>query len=946
MSRKNCPSRLPLPGTLLACLLSALLAGCGGGSGTVQPAPQAPADISPYTPSPSSPDSEEQPTPPTPATIVPKSLSGSFEFGQTQVVGQNETRHAPKIAEGRNTLLMFTPETPIATTANVFVEAKANGVSLGRYYLAQPDKLPGFVDDRLSPTDLTRLSTSAWSVLMPAGWIRPDVTLSVGYDDTHPEENTVDAWRIETALPTLAAPVAFTVARAKFLLWGESNHNMDTVSAPKLTRDYFASLPVATLRTVDYAPARWDYAIVNPSNGAPAKASSAPEHTALGGGSFYGLLKQWSIMASMANTGRGLLTSVYGDSSPYSYGTYVGQGKYRNANGDYADMDDGGVAGGWTGWSAIWWGSDCSNGFIHEVGHSLTLAHFTGGTAQSWGIGSEYPLDGVYLPTHPQPFDTVRGAFRTWYRVNGGPVAGTSADGLDGKHDPMNGGESSNSQTCFPPYTAYHAEKAQNWMNNTPTFLNLDGQAGIYRWDAAASRYVSATPATNALTPERVNVPVATLIGTIAAASSPDARQIYPAMLAQSGNTFVMPDPFQSGLPSLYNNARYFVEVVYANGKRAYTLIPQTQITDPDKLVHFSMNVALDDRPVQATLYESAQPYPAITLAGSTALFTRPIDTQQPVPDVVTLGKDSMRQQSEVTLTSVCTQKTCRRDSVDVAWYPQDGTRLYFTAQDATVGATSAIANPEGKAMQLSVPMTGPDGAVHAVQVRASRTVNTADGYRALPANDNSPAPVPLQGNLQRLVLWVDSTDNPDLPTGTYTTAAPVKLDVHTVNDAGDTVVDEVSVNARIILPKYVDAGIDAPVYHGYTVPQSSVFFTTPDNRQGPTSGIWSYASAETLVRAFVRDTLSGTQATAVFRAQRLNCGLGGSRFSMNAAGYYGLGCEDGVQLRFVAADNPDLFSGHRYVTDHGNELVIDATGWHRGGLQERLAFRWDFVMP
>ncbi len=878
-----------------------------------------------------------------------KTLPGSFEFGQTQVVRENETRQAPQIIEGRSTLLMFTPETPSATTQNLFVEAKADGVSMGRYYMAQPDKLPGFVEDQVGPTDLPKLSTKAWSVLMPAGWIKPGVTLTVGYDDAHPEDNLVDAWRIEAALPPLAAPATFTVARAKFLLWGEANKSASTLAVKKLTRDYFAVMPVATLRTVDYTPARWDYIIWKPANGIPAKATSHAQYTSLGGGEFYGWMRQWAMRASMANTGRGLLTSILGDSSPYSYGTYVGQGLYRRSDGSYADMDDNGNAGDWTGWSAMWWGSECGNTFIHEVGHSMTLLHFDSGAAQSWGIASEYPLDGTYLPSHPQPFDTLRGAFRTWYRVNeGGAVAGTTANGLTGKRDPMvPWGENPDSQTCFTPYTAYHTAKAQRWMNTTPTLMSKDGVDGVYKWDAASRGYVATEPAADALKPAKVRVPVATLIGTLAAATSPDARQIYPAMLAQSGNTFMMPDPFQPDLPARYQGARYFLEIAYANGRREYTLIPQAEITDPNLLVHFSMNVALDDKPVQATLYQSAQPYPAITLAGSTALFTRPINTQQSVPAVVEIGKDSMRQAADVTLTSVCTAKTCRRDSVDVAWYPEDDTRLYFTASDANVGPTSAVSQPDGTPMRLTIPMKGPDGVTRSVIARASRTVNTPDGYRAFPANDSSPPPALLQGNLRRLVLWIDAADNAGLPSGSYTTSSYVKLNVHAVNSAGDTEIDEVAVRGNLIMPDVVNAGIDVPTYKGYTI-GSTIYFVTPDPKQGPSSRIWSFASNDTPVSAQVQDTVTGALTTAAFRAQRFQCGLTGWKFPMNSGSYWSASenCEYGIQLRFVPAENPGLVSGRRYVTVPGSELVIEARSWRDNSLVGRAAFRWDLVMP
>ena len=94
-----------------------------------------------------------------------------------------------------------------------------------------------------------------------------------------------------------------------------------------------------------------------------------------------------------------------------------------------------------------------------ELGHSQTLLHFTEGTAASWGIGAQYPQDGTHVATHPWGYDGTRRKLRTWYRVDAnGPVyQDVDAAELQGKRDPMNGGESAlsdadgNVLTCYPP---------------------------------------------------------------------------------------------------------------------------------------------------------------------------------------------------------------------------------------------------------------------------------------------------------------------------------------------------------------------------------------------------------------------------------------------------------------------------------------------------------------
>ena len=41
-------------------------------------------------------------------------LEGNLEFGQTHVIASDEARIAPRLIAGRETLLLFTPDAPIA----------------------------------------------------------------------------------------------------------------------------------------------------------------------------------------------------------------------------------------------------------------------------------------------------------------------------------------------------------------------------------------------------------------------------------------------------------------------------------------------------------------------------------------------------------------------------------------------------------------------------------------------------------------------------------------------------------------------------------------------------------------------------------------------------------------------------------------------------------------
>jgi hypothetical protein len=53
-------------------------------------------------------------------------------------------------------------------------------------------------------------------------------------------------------------------------------------------------------------------------------------------------------------------------------------------------------------------------------------------SAASWGIADQYPEDGVNEPWSPWGWHATTRRFRTWYRHE---------NVIQGKHDPMNGGE-------------------------------------------------------------------------------------------------------------------------------------------------------------------------------------------------------------------------------------------------------------------------------------------------------------------------------------------------------------------------------------------------------------------------------------------------------------------------------------------------------------------------
>ncbi|MDP6932987.1 MAG: M66 family metalloprotease, partial [Myxococcota bacterium] len=294
------------------------------------------------------------------------SWSGSLEFGQTHVTSVPETRHAPPVIAERESLLLFTPDDAIDETADVRVTAWEGQTQLGTLPAQAPTELPGILEQDLTDVELDPYSTQAWSVTLPWDWLREGVVLWIG-------TTTDDGVRVhEHELEGLGAPQRFTMTRSKIVLFGDESIDTSTHTAEQITRDYFGSLPVAELRWVDTTDWLVDEVVVETEDGYR-MVSSEEERTSLTTDtSRWAILKhQFALRMSAANTGRGLVLNEgwEGDSSPYSFGTSVVMGWVVDEEGTASDIDDAGVAAGWTGWTAMWV-DECGNTFIHEIGHS------------------------------------------------------------------------------------------------------------------------------------------------------------------------------------------------------------------------------------------------------------------------------------------------------------------------------------------------------------------------------------------------------------------------------------------------------------------------------------------------------------------------------------------------------------------------------------------------
>jgi len=652
------------------------------------------------------------------------------------------------------------------------------------------------------------------------------------------------------------------------------------------------------------------------------------------------LKHQLTLRMSMANTGRGLIRvgSGSGDSSPYSYGTALGLGWVRNADGAYADVNNSPHAAGWTGWSSLWLG-ECGNVFVHELGHSMTMLHFNAGTAAGWGIDDEYPQDGTNLFGHPWGFDSTRREFRTWYRVNSeGPVLDENGV-LTGKRDAMNGGESANSATCFPQYTGYHAWKAQDWAQQAATIAELGGEVGIYRWDEASASYLREAAEPDRQEPTAVDVPVLTMTGTLS--NDDTASQTYPPIRWSAGNVFELPDPSDPNLHSDFDGALWFLQISYGDGSMDRALIAEGDKSADPSLSLYSLNLEASRDPQQVDLYRADAAYPSLDPGQATLIHSRSIGAAtDPQPEMVRVGRGHLAN-GDLSLSELCTPGVdCGTRSRLSTW--RIGGEVLQLQDAGGAGGDPAHCLDEGEVLELEMAALR-DG-VHAetLRVHLQRVVRGSDGDISVPMNDISPwfeAP----DDEQSLLAWLPYEQNAQLPAGSYSSQGGLTI----LGSRGGQPLSSTVINAEVTVHPLIQVDL-ASEYEspGATTSDSSIYYLVADPEMGPQNRIWWGNGDATPLRVPVIDETTGDSAVLVLDSWKNACG---TRWNLNSGQSAGWGCAASVVLAVAASGNETLQSGHTYRSPGSSPLVTTAHRWHQPDarlLLETFAFELSYTVP
>ena len=859
-------------------------------------------------------------------------IDATISFAQTHVIAENETRWAPKLNRFRRTGIYVEGLESLEEDQDLRISAWRNDSLIGVLSVLPPSEQPQFLEQSLTDTALEPWYLSqAWYVQVPYAWVDSDISLKVGYDDG------TKLYQREIPWPELASDQPFTISRAKMVLFGEADFDTHTIANTQLSQDFFSVLPTSQLRWVDSSPWVLEEIVVNSLNGPVLVASEDERIAQTSDPDRWGILKLiFTHRMSLANIGQGTINTSYsGGNSPFSFGTSIGLGWVRNGDGNYVDLNNAPYSAGWTGWTSIWHG-ECGNVFNHEVGHSLTMAHFTTGAATSWGIDDEYPLDGTNLATHPWGFDSTRNMVRTWYRVDGNGVALDGNGEIIGKRDSMNGGESANAMTCFPQYTGYHAWKSQNWMNSTATIFNHNGQPSYVQWNPVNQSYDEIM--NEAWLPIlATDVPVATIVGSLG--NSLESFHLYPPMYWASGNFFDLASPVDAGLEALFDAAQYFVRVSFADGSSQDVLINHLQPTTSEMGL-FSFNIDLARHPIQMDLFQTADAYPNMDVNNATLLYTRSMEVPQELSSVVLSGQ-GYQANSKMTIENRCEAGiNCHTQQIESFWrldgqlsFSKDGSEPVFCSEDQSYTS-------------LEMAVQNEHGEMDTMLLFAQRVVKTPNQEWAVAMEDQSPwsqSPDMEQG----IRIWAPYEYNSHLSAGNWQLQQPQSIDLLQDGQLMQTISLEIQV--EILNTVTVDLSQDSYESPALMSPGSSMYFIMSDPSVGPTNRVWWGDHNPTMLSVPVVDENHQSQ-TLMVRSFRKTCEQGwGTMWQLNSAQIADDICTYQVYLEIDPADNAHLTSAVTYRSPNTQPIIFEGRLWHgpnANALVDRFVLKLEYTMP
>lgn len=508
-------------------------------------------------------------------------LRGMIQFVQSHSMNpkdNNENNHPDPIAH-RQALILFTPSGD--SSANYSVRASVAGQFMGEVTLQHPNTLPKSDYANSDGRSDVIYSKRAFHGVLPWNWMKPGLSLEIVGESSNGQltENNIE----------FGAPAELVLHNIRLGMLTEpprsENHKFIT-EAVKYTTDYFQTIPVSKLVNAHYQEMQLDKVII--ASGKIYDQVSDDDGSVYAGDMRQNVAKeQISTGINEANWGRS--STANRESNPQLTARITmhhAQGYYQNG------VQAHGLSGG-AGIGTLY--SSHGNELSHELGHNYGLGHYPGRNGND-----------VYWAAHHADSGWGYIAHRNRMRANLHWTAdNTGINVVDGiksseifedtysyNKDAMSGGSVVSAHSAYTHHTGYSANKIQHWL--APKWIaDTNYTTGFKKWEN--NQFVDANGAGQYRVPEKVGVPVVTLLGGYDPSAGQQKAVIYPAFVSNYGNIYDLAEnaiaTSQCGMDVLYGNGQ--IEKIALEGSRIQS----------GYINKFHINLESARQPEEATLY-------------------------------------------------------------------------------------------------------------------------------------------------------------------------------------------------------------------------------------------------------------------------------------------------------------------------------------------------------
>ena len=530
---------------------------------------------------------------------VRNDLEGDFQamiqFAQGHVVDPNgnEAKKMPRLTAEKEALLLVTPNQGMDNIDTLQLEVYQNERLLRRVALLDPTQIPASDQSNQDGRAEVLYSKRAWSAKLNWDEVRPGLKLRLV--DSKNRTGALEAEKIDFAAP--GELVLNNIRIGLLTAPPKSGGHYMLLEPEKAGTDYFQTIPAAQMTVAKYDDIQLDRVMV--ANGTIYDTQSAGE-----GGVYSGDMREntakstFSVGINLANWGV-TSASMLSHQQPQLTQTVIAhhaRGKYTNGDQTH------GLSGG-NGMLTLY--DSVGNEFSHEIGHHYGLGHYPGSQGENMFWAAHHADSGWGYIAYR---NKMRGNL-AWHTRNLG-------DGKNGVPnflkqyaygwDAMSGGATNSSISRYTHYTGYsthiriqpHFGARHVWDESSPSgykIWNKDTrQMEVVYPKVPSSNQVWYNSADGYyLKPRLFGVPVITIIGGY----DPETQQgvLYPAARSNWGNVYNLP-----GANRAAENAACWLDVQYANRNQNVALAPNRMTSNANKL---HVNLALAEQPKQVNLY-------------------------------------------------------------------------------------------------------------------------------------------------------------------------------------------------------------------------------------------------------------------------------------------------------------------------------------------------------